>query len=399
MAEDDYIKERSHIYTFCWPRPDLDPLGRRNLARHAGGLVLAGRVVATGQVNAGPGPVGAAALAAENVDGGGVGVDGAGDAVHGQALDGDVVGGLAGGPAVLVVLLDDDALLVDVGELDVRVGDVGHVAGLVDDGLDADAVVRVGDGRVGDGHVGDGVVVAAADGADGDTVAAGAGRAAELEVLARVDGQAVVLVLDVGAADVDAVGLVHVEGVGVVAAVGVAVRVVDVDVLEERVGGLHGDGLHGGVLDVEAGDGRVLELVGVQELGLLLAAVGALAVPPARAVTVNEAALGHVDGDLLTLDADQGALPLLVLEGGGALEGDGGAVVDLGQVEGLTGGHLDVLDDNLGAAGDALGGLRGGGDGARRVLLGQRGSRGSRDEGAHGGEAEKLEGTHIEMLG
>lgn len=109
--------------------------------------------------------------------------------------------------------------------------------------------------------------------------------------LARVDSQAVVLVLDVGVADGDVGTLANVEGIGVVAALGITVGVVDGDVVEDQVVGLYAESLHGCVLDVQAGDGRVLQLVGVEELGLVLAAVGSLGVPPSGSVTVDEMTL------------------------------------------------------------------------------------------------------------
>ena len=71
-------------------------------------------------------------------------------------------------------------------EGDVLVGDVLDGAGSAGDGLDADTVVRVNDLRVKDLHGVDNVVVTAADGADGETVAAGAGTASEDDVLAYV---------------------------------------------------------------------------------------------------------------------------------------------------------------------------------------------------------------------
>lgn len=100
-----------------------------------------------------------------------------------------------------------------------------------------------------DGHVLDGVVVAVADGADGQTMATGAATSSEDDVLdkyqhlldgfqsilrresrgdwgthrARVDGQAVILVLNNGVADGHAVTLTNIKGIGVVATVRVTV--------------------------------------------------------------------------------------------------------------------------------------------------------------------------------
>lgn len=173
------------IYTTRRPRDAVCLTSNAsNLARSTGRNVLA--VIAglsTGEVNTGPGPVGARAVTAEDVDLGGIVLKSTGDTVNGDIGDGDTSGGGAGGRAVLVVLLDDDTVLGDTGELDVGVGDLADITGLLVDGLDADTVGRVADGGVGDGHVLDGVVITATDGSDGETVATGAGTAGERDAL------------------------------------------------------------------------------------------------------------------------------------------------------------------------------------------------------------------------
>lgn len=188
-------------------------------------------------------------------------------------------------------------------------------------------------------------------------MAAGAGAAGEVDVLAGVDGKAVILVLDVGVGDGDTSGGADIEGIGVVATVGdITGAVVDGDVVKGDIrSGVNGETLDGGVLHVKVGDGGRLERVGVEELGLGLAAVGALAVPPLSAVAINDMAAGALDGDLGTGDRDEGALPLLVAEAGGSLEGDGGSVLELGQVEGLASRHGDVVQDDVGARSLGLG--------------------------------------------
>lgn len=162
----------------------LPRIRRNDLARSTGRNVLAFIAgLATREVNTGPGPVRARAVTAENVDLGGVILESTGDAVNGDISDGDTGGGGAGGRAVLVVLLDDDTVVGDSGELDVRVGDLADITGLLVDGLDADTVGGVADSGVGDGHVLDGVVITATDRADGETVATGAGTAGERDAL------------------------------------------------------------------------------------------------------------------------------------------------------------------------------------------------------------------------
>jgi hypothetical protein len=138
---------------------------------------------------------------------------------------------------------------------------------------------------------------------------------------AGVDGQAVILVLDVGTGDVDTVRLADVESIGVVATLAVTLGIVDGDVGQVDVVALDTEDLDGGVLDVQSLYGGGLELVGVDELGLGLATVGTLAVPPAGTLAVDDSAGGLGDGDALTAEADQGSLPFLVSEGGGTLEG------------------------------------------------------------------------------
>lgn len=88
----------------------LEDLARSG-AGNVGALVA---LLATRDADARPLPARAGALAAENVDGSSLGADAALDVVDGQASDRDAGGGLAGGRAVLVVLLDHDSVLGDL---------------------------------------------------------------------------------------------------------------------------------------------------------------------------------------------------------------------------------------------------------------------------------------------
>jgi hypothetical protein len=174
-------------------------------------------------------------------------------------------------------------------------------------------------------------------------VAAGAVAAGESDL---GDSEAVILVVDGRAADGDLGGASDVEGIGVVAALGVTVLVVDGDAVELGVGGgVDGEDLNGGVLDglsqdilsvvVTAGrvvrmtyqtlDDRVRHGVSVEELGLGLAAVRALGVPPASTITV-EGSTSTVDSERVTRDGNKRTLPLLVSKGGSALEDDMGTL-------------------------------------------------------------------------
>lgn len=57
-------------------------------------------------------------------------------------------------------------------------------------------------------------------------------------------------------------------------------------------------------------------------LGLSLTAVGSLAIPPSRPVTVDHMTRGTLDSDLGPRDRDQRSLPLFVSKAGSALEDD-----------------------------------------------------------------------------
>jgi hypothetical protein len=104
------------------PRPACPTIETYNLTRSnhltgsgAGNVKALGALLATSQRVAGPGPVGASALGAQDVDGNSVRRNAAGDTSDGQAGDGNASSRSAGGRTVLVVLLDDDAVLGDLG--------------------------------------------------------------------------------------------------------------------------------------------------------------------------------------------------------------------------------------------------------------------------------------------
>ena len=72
-------------------------------------------------------------------------------------------------------------------------------------------------------------------------------------------------------------------------------------------------------------DDGVRHRVSVEELGLGLAAVRALGVPPASTITV-ESSTGAIDGERVTRDGNKRACPLLVSKGGSALEDNMGSL-------------------------------------------------------------------------
>lgn len=155
----------------------------RSTRRHI--LTLRARLP-TSNLHIRPSPIRAAPITAQNINRSSIALNGASNPLHGQIGNRNASGGSTGRTAVLVVLLNDNAVVGDARELDVVEGYARNFAGGAGDGLNADAVGRVGDGRVGDCDVADGIVVAAANGADRKTVAAGPGTTGEDDVLDEI---------------------------------------------------------------------------------------------------------------------------------------------------------------------------------------------------------------------
>ena len=206
-------------------------------------------------------------------------------------------------------------------------------------GISLCTVLGVLDVAVLDGDTVDDVVGASADGADGDTMASSALSAGEVDILdgisqwsttirrlrytysARVDSQAVILVVDSRVGDVDTVARTNVESVGVVAILAVAIGVVNSDSTKSQLlSTADAEDLHRGILGVDVLNLGVGKAVGVEELGLLLAAVTSLAVPPAGAISIKLGPRGSFDGDGCSGNRDQRSFPFLVAESGGSFE-------------------------------------------------------------------------------
>jgi hypothetical protein len=97
--------------------------------------------------------------------------------------------------------------------------------------------------------------------------------------------------------------------------------VIDGDTAQgEGLGAINAEYLDRGVLDRDTGDSRGRKGVGVEELGLGLAAIASLSVPPASPTTVEDGSRSTSDGDISSRDGDERAGPFLVPEAGGALE-------------------------------------------------------------------------------
>jgi hypothetical protein len=119
----------------------------RSTRRHI--LTLRARLP-TSNLHIRPSPIRAAPITAQNINRNSIALNGASNLLHGQIGNRNASGGSAGRTAVLVVLLNDNALVGDARELDVVEGYARNFACGAGDGLNAHAVGRVGNGRVGD---------------------------------------------------------------------------------------------------------------------------------------------------------------------------------------------------------------------------------------------------------
>ena len=162
---------------------------RKHLARSNARNVLAAVVLLTTRdLNVVPSPAGASTLSTNDGSVLALGVNSvlSLDVLESEVGDGETAGGVAVEVTAVVVLLDENTVLLDVGEGDVGVGNLVDLAGLVLESLDADTVGGVGDLGVEELDVVNDVVVTATDGADGETVATVAVTVLEDDVLGKL---------------------------------------------------------------------------------------------------------------------------------------------------------------------------------------------------------------------
>lgn len=104
-----------------------------------------------------------------------------------------------------------------------------------------------------------------------------------------INSNAVILIVHVRTGNGNASTTANIECIRIRSAVGIVVGVVNHYLGQGQIGrAVDAENLDWRALDVDASDGGRLHAMGVEERGLGLAAVGALAVPPAAAVTVIE---------------------------------------------------------------------------------------------------------------
>lgn len=106
------------------------------------------------------------------------------------------------------------------------------------------------------------------------------------------------------------------------ATIAITIRVINRDTVQKQIVRLNAERLNGCILDIETGNSRVIQAVSVKELGLGLATIGTLTIPPALTTTVDGVVGRSGDEDVGSGDADKGAFPFFVAKGGFAAEDD-----------------------------------------------------------------------------
>jgi hypothetical protein len=156
------------------------------------------------------------------------------------------------------------------------------------------------------------------------------------------------LVVNVGTSNGDTGGRTNIESIGVVAlALAITSGIVNGNAIKGKLlRAVDGEDLDGRILDLDILDLRVGHLVGVEELGLGLATVGTLTIPPSAALAVNDGARSTNNGDVVSRDRNERTTPLLVTKGGGTLESNGGASGQAGQIKGGSSRDNGTVDDD-----------------------------------------------------
>jgi hypothetical protein len=132
----------------------------------------------------------------------------------------------------------------------------------------------------------------------------------------RVNCEAVILVVHDGARYQDVLGRANIKGIRVVAKLALVTgRVIVCHINDIEVGSrVDAHELDWRILDVQALDAGLLQGVGIEELGLGLATVGPLSIPPLGAVAINDVARGTGDGDVSSGDLSVTLVLLRILK-------------------------------------------------------------------------------------
>lgn len=138
----------------------------------------------------------------------------------------------------------------------------------------------------------------------------------------RVNGNAVILVVDLGISDGDTNTITDVESISVVAKLITSTVVDSHRVNFEVIRVNNANGHKGCVLNVQVVDVGRDQIMGIEELGLLLSlGIGTQTIPPSFSMSI-ESSTSSVDCNALPTDLEKRAGPLGVAPGGSTLEDD-----------------------------------------------------------------------------
>ena len=126
-----------------------------------------------------------------------------------------------------------------------------------------------------------------------------AASSGEGNVGTRVDCEAIILVLDNCARDIDVLRVSNIERIGVVPTISITGRVVKVDLVDgQSLTLVDAHQLDWRVLEVESSDGGSDKLVGSEELWLCYTTVASLSVPVFGTISINHITRRTTDVDV-----------------------------------------------------------------------------------------------------
>lgn len=140
--------------------------------------------------------------------------------------------------------------------------------------------------------------------------------------LSRIDGNAVILVVDFGTCDRDIGAFPDVEAIRIGGeVVRVTIRVIHRDISHGKISGaIDAEHLHRRVLDVDALDGGRGQVMGIEELGLCFTTIATLSIPPAAAIAIEHRVALPLDRDISSRNTHKRPFPFLVSKSGFSLE-------------------------------------------------------------------------------
>lgn len=143
----------------------------------------------------------------------------------------------------------------------------------------------------------------------------------KLTYRARIDSNAIILIIYLGSADHNVRTGANIKPIGVVAAFTITSAVVNCHTVDiQSIGTIDADGLDRGVFDIQISDGGRSEIVSSKELWLRLAAIATLAIPPAGTIRVQNGTTGTLDSDIIAFNLEQRTRPLFIAPGGCSLK-------------------------------------------------------------------------------